>query len=174
MVYSITEVEFIKSIWADLNSGMDCLPDLVDIMTHIYLSLIKRVSFTGQLPETILQTLKSSTSDSLEVEHILLSMSPLISFFFWKHLQNQSWNQALWASLLSVCNWVCVEICIWTLTNFDKFEPYQPSPAHIWLLPSHISLYVDLLSPCGTHSPLLQPLTSIKYIHSFRVLVFIT
>jgi wyosine [tRNA(Phe)-imidazoG37] synthetase (radical SAM superfamily) len=79
MVCSITEVESIKSIWEDLNSGMDCLPDLADIMTHIRLSLIKRVSFAGQLPETILQTLKSSTADSLEVEHILLSMSPLVS-----------------------------------------------------------------------------------------------
>jgi len=44
LLFSITQVE---SIWADLNSGMDCLPDLADITTRIRLSLIKRVSFAG-------------------------------------------------------------------------------------------------------------------------------
>jgi fatty acid synthase subunit alpha len=38
LLFSITQVE---PIWADLNSGMDCLPD-PDITTHIRLNLNKK------------------------------------------------------------------------------------------------------------------------------------
>ena len=38
LLFSITQVE---PIWADLNGGMDCLPDLADITTRIRLSLNK-------------------------------------------------------------------------------------------------------------------------------------
>jgi fatty acid synthase subunit alpha, fungi type len=44
LLFSITQVE---SIWADLNGGMDRLPDLADITTRIRLSLIKRAGFAG-------------------------------------------------------------------------------------------------------------------------------
>jgi fatty acid synthase subunit alpha, fungi type len=40
LLFSITQVE---PIWADLNGGMDRLPDLADISTHIRSKLNKKV-----------------------------------------------------------------------------------------------------------------------------------
>ena len=39
LLFGITQVE---PIWADLNGGMDCLPDLADITTRIWLGLNKK------------------------------------------------------------------------------------------------------------------------------------
>ncbi|KIM77742.1 hypothetical protein PILCRDRAFT_825180 [Piloderma croceum F 1598] len=53
LLFSITQV---KPIWADLDSGMDCLPDIANITTCIRLSLNKK----GELLRAIA---KDNTAD---------------------------------------------------------------------------------------------------------------
>ena len=46
LLFSITQVE---PIWADLNGGMDCLPDLADITTRIRSKLNKKADLHHEI-----------------------------------------------------------------------------------------------------------------------------
>jgi fatty acid synthase subunit alpha, fungi type len=70
LLFSITQGE---PIWADLNGGMDRLPDLADITTRIHLSLNK----TSELCRAIARDNAADfkITNDLEVERVLLHLA---------------------------------------------------------------------------------------------------
>ena len=79
LLFSITQVE---PIWADLNGGMDRLPDMADITTRIRLSLIKK----SELRRAIARDNSSDFKiiNGLQAERVLqtINVTPRANFRF--------------------------------------------------------------------------------------------
>jgi fatty acid synthase subunit alpha len=78
-LFSITQVE---PILADLNGVMDCLPDLADITTRIYISLLKKER--ASLCNYNDNSTDFNIINVLEAEHVLLTINgtPCANFRF--------------------------------------------------------------------------------------------
>jgi fatty acid synthase subunit alpha, fungi type len=79
LLFSITQVE---PIWADLNGGMDRLPDLADITTRIRLSLNKKSELRRAIAKDNAADFK--ITNGLEAERVLqvVNVTPRANFRF--------------------------------------------------------------------------------------------
>jgi len=82
LLFSIT----VEPIWADLNGGMDCLPDLTVITTHIQANLRKKAGLCRAINIDSAAVLRSTVlrqSDFYRLWTFFLASTSASSFHLW-------------------------------------------------------------------------------------------
>jgi fatty acid synthase subunit alpha, fungi type len=79
LLFSITQVE---PIWADLNGGMDRLPDLADVTTRIRLALNKKSDLRRAIARDNAADFKITQGSDAERVHQTVSVTPRAKFRF--------------------------------------------------------------------------------------------